>query len=96
MEALALFLCKEPLIPEQFHFNDAAISEPDRQLSGSVDLRKLSLLIANGEHPFPTDLDKESQTRLANLIRKQRCNSLMDLFARQIAAEIHQQNNRLV
>lgn len=95
MEALALFLCKEPLIPEQIHLSDAK-SDHDGQPIGSVDLQKLAQLIANGEHPFPTEIDHDSQMRLANLVRQHRRNSLMELFAKQIATEIHQQNNRLV
>jgi len=70
-------------------------SEHDGQPIGSVDLQKLSQLIANGEHPFPTEIDRESQTRLANLVRQHRRSSLMDFFAKQIAAEIHRHNNRL-
>ncbi|WP_145196999.1 hypothetical protein [Thalassoglobus polymorphus] len=70
-------------------------SEHDGQSTSSVDLQKLSQLIANGEHPFPTEIDIESQTRLANLVRQHRRNSLLDLFAKQIAVEIHRHNNRL-
>jgi len=71
------------------------VSDHDGQSNGSIDLRKLSQLIANGEHPFPTEIDHESQLRLANLVRQHRCNSLMDLIAKQIASDIYQQHYRL-
>ena len=53
-----------------------------------MDLSRLSVLIAQGEHPFPTTLDSKKAIDLANRVRSLRRQRLLRLVARLVARDL--------
>lgn len=60
---------------------------PD-QTEGAPRQRQLAELVARGEIPFPTDLDRDAQRRLLRSVRELLRRRLIRLVARAIANDI--------
>lgn len=69
--------------------NSPQITEDVTLRTASDCQQRLSVMVADGEVSFPTDLDDAERLSLAAAVRKRRRTTLIEFLARQIAADIH-------
>lgn len=61
-----------------------------------IDLKRLSELIAEGDHPFPDSLSTESTFELAAKVREIRKQRLIDLLAKVVAIDLVKSRSHVV
>jgi hypothetical protein len=71
------------------HRNNPRITEDVTLRTASDCQQRLSIMVADGEVSFPTDLDDAERQSLAAAVRKRRRTTLIEFLARQIAVDIH-------